>query len=243
MCSSGKENYKFFATVGRISAVSLRGNAVSNTGTGPNLTHKRITDLALPSYIGPLQITKLLDAPRRLIKSCGLIYLTVCSGGFRARAPFHLVLNLAVDCLLGTSLIERNVKAILPGLRKIVLFHSSSVAVSVQCSRTKPKTSITLEFEDRFREIRITQEFITTPMFQAKLQAQHPTEGRCFVQNLSRLASKHLTLLANGIMYIFVRKAFTVLLSSFSTCPAHHSKKQPIDKLSELRNGLSLSLS
>lgn len=132
-----------------------------------------------------------------------------------------MVQNLAVDCLLGTSLIDHHVEAILPGLRKAVFYHSSSVAITCQRSLIKPKASFTLELERKSRIIQTTRKITTPPVSQPKVQAQCPTGKLCSVHNIPRLATKHLTLMANGIMNIFPHKPFNRLLSNYSSRPVH----------------------
>lgn len=65
----------------------------------------------------------------------GNAVLRLCSpqspyGQSRAKVPFLVVRDLAVDCKLGTSFIDRHVKHILPGLQKGVVYHSSTVAIT-----------------------------------------------------------------------------------------------------------------
>lgn len=109
-----------------------------------------------------------------------------------------------------------------------MFYHSSSVSITGQRSLTKPKTSLTLELEDRSREIRTKRKVTIPPISQTTVQAQCPTGGLCFFQNTLRLATKHLTLMANGIIDIFPHKPFNVLLSNFSPCSVHLSKNAVI---------------
>lgn len=126
-CFFAKRDYKLSAPVGRDNAVSFPRSTVLDTGARPDLIHKRLVDPAWPSYIRPIQSSRLLDASKRVIRSCDLIYLTVGIGEFRARVSFLVVQSLPVDCLLGRSLIDYHVKAIVPELRKIVFYHSLSL--------------------------------------------------------------------------------------------------------------------
>lgn len=82
--------------------------------------------------------------------------------------PIVLRQNPALQSLLGTSSIYHNVWAILPGLREVVFNDSFPVAITVQRSLNKPRTSLTLKFKDRSENIRITHE-ITVPPVPGKL--------------------------------------------------------------------------
>lgn len=71
----------------------------------------------------------------------GLIHLTVRIGEYPAKVTFLVVQQLAVDCLLGTLYMDSGVKAILPGIRKVLFYHSLSVAITGQSllpSRKRP---------------------------------------------------------------------------------------------------------
>lgn len=72
-----RRNYKLSATVVRDGALSIPVKTVLDIGAGPNLIRKKRIDLAWPSHIRPVQITRLLDASKRVMKFCGLIHLTV----------------------------------------------------------------------------------------------------------------------------------------------------------------------
>lgn len=144
-----------------------------------------------------------------------------------------MVQNLAGDCLLGTSLIGHHVKTPLPGLQKDRFYHTLSVAVTGQRSLTQPNTSFTFGVEDRSRKIRTTWKATTQPMFQGKVQRKCPTERLCSVQNIFRLATKHLTVTASRIMYTFLHKLFNVLQSKVSPCPIFFSKNNVVGQALE----------
>lgn len=154
-----------------------------------------------------------------------LIHLTVRTGEFRPRVQLPAVQNTSMDCLLETSVISHRVKATPPRLQKLMFYHSLSVNVPSQRFLTALKTSLTLQMEYQFRNMRTTQEVTIPPLSQAVLQAQCPTRGLFSVQHTSRLATKHLMLMANYNVDIFPNKPFTVLLSSVSLCSLCLSKK------------------
>lgn len=148
-CFFAKRNYKLFATVRSDGAVSIPLNTVLDTGAGPSPSRKRRNFLTKHFYIRRVLSPRLLDAVKRVRKSCGLMQLNIRIGEFQARPPFLVVQILAVDCLLGTSFINQHVEAILAELRKVMSYQSFSVARAAERSLTKPKTSITFELEER----------------------------------------------------------------------------------------------
>lgn len=132
--------------------------------------------------------------------------------------------NLAVDCVLGTSCIDLHVEAVIPGLQKVVSYHTLSVTITDQRFSIEPKISVALVLEDRSQKIRRTRKATIRLLSQAERQAHCSTEGLCFVQSTPRLATEHLTLMASEIKNIFPHKNFYVLLSNFSSRPIHLSK-------------------
>lgn len=105
-----------------------------------------------------------------------------------------MVWDLAVDCIFGTSFIDHHVKAIILELRNVVFYHLPSVAITCQRSFAKPEISLTFESEDQSRKLRTTRKVTIPPVSQANLQARVPNSALCSVQNIQRLATKHLTL-------------------------------------------------
>lgn len=138
------------------------------------------------------------------------------------------VQNLAVHCLVGASFIDRSVKTTLLGLRKAGYFNPSSVAITGVRSFTKPITFLTLDLEDRSRNVRTTQKVTISPLSQANVQTKCPSCGLCFVGNTPRLTTENLALIANGIKGIIPHRPFNFLLSSFSLCWVHLSKNTDI---------------
>ena len=78
------------------------------------------------------------------MKAIGELKLHVRIGEFCARVPFLVVTNLAVDHILGTTFLDRHVKAILPPQRKVMFHHPPSVAL----------TGVTPSRQDRKRALR-----------------------------------------------------------------------------------------
>lgn len=129
-----KRSSKLSASVRQDGAVSSTTNTVPITGAGPSLIHRRRPGPAGHFYIRLVQRSKLFDASKRVNKSCKLSYLTVRVVDSQVRVTFVLVQNFAVDCLLGTSFFDHHVETALPRLRKVVFYHSSSVAFTGQHS-------------------------------------------------------------------------------------------------------------
>lgn len=224
VCFFAKRNDKISASVGQVGALSVPGSTVLDISTGPRLTYTRSVNPTWPFYIRTVPSPELLDAFKRVMKSCGLTYLTARIREFQAMKLVLVVQILAVKCLLGTSFVYHHVKTISPGLRKVVFYYSLYVAVTCQRSNSRPTTSFNLEFEDQPRKIWAARNLLTSPLSQARLRAKFSTEALCSVESTPRLATNHLTLMASGITETFPYKPFNVFLIIFSRCPAHLSK-------------------
>ena len=115
---------------------------VLDSGAGPNLIYLRfVADSWRPSEKA-VGIPALIDASNRAMKALGEISLFVRIGDFIARVPFLVVTSLAVNCILGTTLLDRYVKTILPPQQKAILHDYPPVAlVGISPSRHENKMS------------------------------------------------------------------------------------------------------
>ena len=103
---------------------------VLDSRAGPNVTHRR--GLAEPWCVAIKSAWSppLIDASNRSMKALGELQLYVCIAEFVARVPFLVVTNLAVDFILGTTVLDRHVKAILSPQRKMMFHQAPSVALT-----------------------------------------------------------------------------------------------------------------
>lgn len=217
-------NYKLISSVGRHNVVSIPARTEPDTGADLYLTHKRRLHPAWHSYTPSVQSPRLLDKYKRVMRSCGLTYLIVRIGEFWARVPLLVVQIFAVDSLPGTSFIDLNVKAIFSELRRTIFYYHSFVATVILRSLTRLKASLINELQNQSRKAQTTRNITIRPASKAKVRAHPPTGELCSVQSIPRLATKHLTSKANGIVDIFPHILFNVLLSNFNPCPVQLSR-------------------
>ena len=130
ICFFKKQYYKVNATVGQRRALMRVITPVLGSGAGPNLIHLRCVAEPWRAAIKSTRSPPLIDASNRLMKAIGELKLHVRIGEFCARVPFLVVVNFAVDCILGTTFLDRYVKAILPLQRKVLFHHAPSVALT-----------------------------------------------------------------------------------------------------------------
>ena len=103
---------------------------VLDSGAGPNLIHLSCVAELWRAAIKSARSPPLIDASNRSMNALGEVNLHVRIGEFYARVPFFVITNLAVECILGTTFLDRHVKAILPQQRKVLLHHAPSVELT-----------------------------------------------------------------------------------------------------------------
>ena len=125
-----KRRYKVSETLGYNLTHTQCTQADLDTGAGPNLLHSKILPYGWQSKLEPYASnTRIMDASNRPIQPIGVLPLWLRLGQFQARLRFLVVSNMATTCILVTSFIDRFVKAIIPGRRKVVLYPSPAVAI------------------------------------------------------------------------------------------------------------------
>ena len=124
ICFFKNHNYKVTATVGKRRALMRVITPVQDSGAGPNLIHLRCVAEPWLAAIKSARSLPLIDASNRSMKALGELKLHAQIGEFCARVPFLVVTNLAVDCILGTTFLDRHVKEILPPQRKVLFHHA-----------------------------------------------------------------------------------------------------------------------
>ena len=129
---------------------------------------------------------------------------------------------MATTCILGTSFIDRFVKAIIPGRRKVVLYHSPAVAIVGSQSPTTygnapdPAGDRTKTVSNK---LKVFKPLSIPPMTRATVTAQSDRGGVCFLQLNPKMALKQLSLMASGIMDIYPNKPFEVIVANFGHTP------------------------
>lgn len=95
----------------------------------PNPIHLRCVAESWRPSIKSVRSPALINACNRSMKTLGEISLYVRIRDFTRRMQFLVVTSLAVDCILGTSFLNRHVKAILPPQRKVIFHDAPPVAL------------------------------------------------------------------------------------------------------------------
>ena len=197
--------------------------AVLDTGAGPNLVHSKILPYGWQSKLEPYASnTRIVDASNRPMQPIGTLPLWVRLGQFQARIRFLVVSNMATTCILGTSFIDRFVKAIIPGRRKVVLYHSPAVAIvgsqspAINGNAPDPAGDHTNTVSNK---LKVVKPLSIPPMTKATVTVQSDRGGLCFLQPNPKMATNQLSLMASGIMDIYPNKPFEVLVANFGHTP------------------------
>ena len=199
ICFFKKQNYKISAAVGQKQALIVAITPVLDFGAGPNLIHLRCFAESWRPSIKQVRSPALIDASNYAMKALGEIPLLVRIGEFVARVSFLVVMSLAVDCILGTTFLDRHVKAILLLQRKFV-FHnaqpaalvgttpsryerkpaSRSTAQQLPPSDKAERRQVTFPANTPSRKIRLVRGVTIPPMTQALVRAATPVGGCVF---------------------------------------------------------------
>ena len=176
---------------------------VLDSGAGPNLIHLRCVTGPWRAAIKRVGSRLLIDASNKSMKALGELKFYVRISEFGARVPFLVITNLAVDFILGTTFLDRHVKAILAPHGKEMFHHAPSVALTgVTPSRHDRKMasrgpSQQLPPEENSadrkraqfptnipsRKICMVKGVTIPPMIQAIFRVATPVGGLCFLQN------------------------------------------------------------
>ena len=221
ICMLRARNYKVNCLIGRRKDMLISKIAVLDSGSGPNLVHARAVPGRWREYVKPIQGPYLVDAQRKRITTLGSLRMIVRLGQFKALVDFIVVQNMAVDLILGTSFIDKHVKAIYPRYRKVTFYNDPPVSI---IGVGKPPLGKTDEPEEKphpfatntvSNKIRLARGVSIPPMTQVETLVQTDKDGLLMIQNHPKMIHKHLTLAANGVADVIRNKPFRIVLSNF----------------------------
>lgn len=226
ICFFKKQNYKIEVSVGRSSKLMLTLKAILDTGAGPNLISAHRVPASWAPYVKPVKLPRLVSASKQSLSVIGFIQLVTRIGELKVRIPFLVVTKLVTDMILGTSFLDRYVKAIIPGNRKVLLKGAPSISI---VGYTRSKTGATESNDGRplfdttslprqtvSQKVRLAEKVTVPPMTQITARAQSEVSGMRFLQSHPKLFHRNMTLMANGVMDILPNRPFSVTLSNFS---------------------------
>jgi transposase InsO family protein len=194
-------NYKFIVSVGVSNSVLAPVVAVLDTGAGPNLIRE---DVLPPDWeslrLRGVPVPKVMNASGRLLHSKGVIVLIVQVGDLRTRVRFYVTAGLAVPCILGCNFIDRHVRSIMPGERRVELREGGSVAItegspgSKESRKDEPPASATPS-----TKVRVAKAILLPPRSEAHVTVQTASVGLRFLQNKASTSESLGITMANGV--------------------------------------------
>lgn len=144
--------------------------------------------------------------------------------------------------ILGTTFLDRNVKAILPPQGDIFFHHAPYVAltgmnpskherlIASRSTARKQEPANTIRKKAPFAtnttsgNVRLFKGFTTPPMTQAPIRTATTVGGLCFLQNKPCTAHKNLYQFAQVVREVIVDQTFSVVLSNFGHRSVHIPK-------------------
>jgi hypothetical protein len=211
-------NYKFTVSVGVSNSVLVPVLAVLDTGAGPNLIRE---DVLPPNWetlrLRGVPIPKVMNASGRLLHSKGVIVLIVQVGHLRTRVRFYVTAGLAVPCILGCNFIDRHVKSILPGDRRVELHDGGSVAISENSPRSldppgNPPTATTTPST----KVRVAKAVQLPPRSETHVTVQTASTGLRFLQSKASTIDSLGITMANGVAEVQPHVPFRVRVINLS---------------------------
>jgi Reverse transcriptase (RNA-dependent DNA polymerase) len=158
-----------------------------------------------------------MNASGRLLHSKGVIVLIVQVGHLRTRVRFYVTAGLAVPCILGCNFIDRHVKSILPGDRRVELHDGGSVAISETSPRNidppgnTPTTNMTPS-----TKVRVAKAVQIPPLSEAHVTVQTASTGFRFSQSKASNVDSLGRNMANGIAEVQPHVPFRVRVINLS---------------------------
>ncbi|CAN8062786.1 unnamed protein product [Agarophyton chilense] len=155
----------------------------------------------------------------------GIVPLYLQVGKFKVRTWFLVCPNLGAEAILGTSFIDRYIKAIYPGLNKVAFYRASSDSIigSALVPEANRKRAVVCE-NTKSNKVRLSTAITIPPMTQIALSVHSQSPGLVTIQNHPETVLKHLTLTAHGVMDILPNRSFFVTISNFRDKPVRLPK-------------------
>ena len=214
-------NYKFVVSVGVSNSALAPVVAVLDTGAGPNLIRE---DVLPPNWeslrLRGVPIPRVMNASGRLLHSKGVMVLILQVGGLRTRVRFYVTPGLAVPCILGCNFIDRHVRSILPGDRRVELREGGSVAITENSSGSvEPSTGNPTAAQTPSTKLRVAKAIMLPPRSEAHVSVQTASSGLKFLQSKAMTAESLGITMANGVAEVRPHVPFRVRVINVSAEP------------------------
>ena len=207
-------------------------HVVMDTGAGFNV----IRSSALPNgwqdkLIPDFQLLNLSDANRKTLKLQGAIELKVRFKNSIFSVPFIVADRLAVDVILGTCFMNKNVEAIECMAGKIVFQHNKtkvaildsrtgklieSKPLSKEASSEVPARTDTSNNFQTTHAIRLSRRITILPMSQVAAKASTPAGSLVFIEPKHAIFHKHHVRTANEVADVMPNTPFDIVVANFS---------------------------
>lgn len=138
---SAKPTYKLCFSIGIHTHELAPNKCLLDTATGLNLINANLIHLEWINRVKHTDLPRFRTATKEPIHLQGTILLHHQIGNLNTRVWFSIFPNLAVDLLLGTSFVDRFIRGIFPGERKVEPWHSQPVAIRASHHKENSETN------------------------------------------------------------------------------------------------------
>ena len=111
--------------------------AILDTGAGPDIVHQKAILSRWQNCLIRTELPQISDVNQDPIALLAALDLHLHIDDLQVRSRFLVTSNLAAECILGTSFIDKYVKAILPKGKRVLLKEGSPVALRGPPTRAK----------------------------------------------------------------------------------------------------------
>ncbi|CAN8074491.1 unnamed protein product [Agarophyton chilense] len=165
------------------------------------------------------------DASRRPMEIKGIVQLYLQVRQFKVRTWFLVCPNLGAEAILGTSFIDRYIKAIYPSLRKVAFYRAPSISITVSTPGPEANRKRAVVSENtKFNMVSLSEARRRPPMTKIAISVHSHSSGLVTIQNHPKTVLKHLTLMANGVVDIHTNSPFLGTISNFRDKPVRLPK-------------------
>ena len=227
-------------SVGATRSILVPYHVVLDTGAGMNVIRRD----ALPdgweiSLVTNAEPPALGDANGRPLKIGGVVRLFVRLGNTFFQTTFVVVERLAVEVILGTSFMNRNIKSIECMRRRVRLRDDGvipilstdrlsspkeDVGASGPSKEAQPEVAEPLSNFETTNVVRLAQGITIPAMSQLPAKVVTKAAGLVFMDPKPSLMDKHAVRAANGIVEARPDVAFRISLANFRQRPVHLPK-------------------
>lgn len=173
------------------------------------------------------------DALKNNLVILGQATLPTPIGNLKARIPYWVTSRLAVDGALGTLLIDRYVRDIIPRTRSVILYEGSTIALSnSHVGEDEDDTeNSNPQSDEPCNNVRVPRAISIAPHEPTQMLVRTEAAGLRFIQNHQKALTNDMILIANGLIEVKPATASWVTVANFKSVPARKHRNTVVENM------------